>query len=195
MALDVDSCECVRLTAVAGRYNVNSVESHVAIEIVSKVVRLMATDDEVEKIAAEGLVSINGDDGGVSNFAGSYNRSSFVQPLSVGSAGCVETSKCWTILHTHAQAMTTSKTNLKSRMEEVGSAHHRSEETSTGTGRAAAWLSNKLAGAVAVVVDGCWRVAEAFHTLAIPIAIARVAATKQRDSSRRCSSLMTACMN
>ena len=53
------------------RYNVNSVESHVAIEIVSKVVRLMATDDEVEKIAAEGLLSVNGDDGGVSNFAGS----------------------------------------------------------------------------------------------------------------------------
>jgi hypothetical protein len=59
----------LRCCLASTRYNVNSVESHVAIELVSKVAQLMATDEEVDAIAAEGHLTADGTDG-VANFAG-----------------------------------------------------------------------------------------------------------------------------
>ncbi len=44
-------------------------ESHIAIELVSKIARLLATDAEVDAIAAEGHLTAGGTDG-VANFAG-----------------------------------------------------------------------------------------------------------------------------
>ena len=60
---------CVCVCVCVSSYNVNSVESHIAIEIAAKVVQLMATDDELDHAAAAGSLAVHGSDG-VSNFAG-----------------------------------------------------------------------------------------------------------------------------
>jgi len=56
------------------RYNANSIESHLAIEIAAKVIKHMATDQQIEEIVSKGHLSVNGDDGGVSNFEGEFAR-------------------------------------------------------------------------------------------------------------------------
>lgn len=52
------------------RYNVNNVESHVAIEIIAKVVRVMATDQDFTNAVTSGQLTEHGSKDGVDNFSG-----------------------------------------------------------------------------------------------------------------------------